>query len=316
MERTPFSLVGRSAGIVIGIICTLIVVGTMVVGSAGVARSQGASDPSREEVPELDTHDSSMAVTVDVLFNSRTSVDLKTDPRIVESRARAHVGEPGILRIDAFDHQGDVIASYNSWHPMWTVTFDESGHEETIVLEGQVGEVLIPFSAQLATLGITDVAYGQQVFEVDLDDTFIEFCQANPNHEACVTDLALGMSGTPTTAMPGQIVEYVISVENSGPNPARLFQIVDTLPEGVSYVRAKDATCVQNPSRVLTCRVDEALAVGDGMTMTIVGRVEPFLEVPAGEELVLRNEAKVELLAGTDTNKLNDVDMADTVVVK
>ena len=115
-------------------------------------------------------------------------------------------------------------------------------------------------------------------------------------------DLGITKTDSPDPVRVGVDLTYTLLVTNDGPQAATGVKVVDTLPDGVTFVSATTG-CVENAG-VVTCNIG-ALAMGDVFEITIV--VTPEVEG------TITNEAKV---SGNedDPNAANDQATQDTLV--
>jgi len=123
-------------------------------------------------------------------------------------------------------------------------------------------------------------------------------------------DLALSIADSPDPVLERDQLTYTVTVDNLGPGAAPNTRLVDTLPEGPSFVSAtaSQGNCVRdinsNSNGVLTCELG-TIAAGGHATVTIV--VEPR------REGTITNTATVN--AGTpDPNTDNNSDTETTTV--
>ncbi len=87
-------------------------------------------------------------------------------------------------------------------------------------------------------------------------------------------DLSITKTASPEPVMVGQDLTYTIVVANDGPQDATGVTVVDTLPEGVTFVSASEG-CTPPADGTVTCTVGD-LASGNVATITIV--VTPDVE--------------------------------------
>ncbi|MBN1315671.1 MAG: DUF11 domain-containing protein [Anaerolineales bacterium] len=120
-----------------------------------------------------------------------------------------------------------------------------------------------------------------------------------------LADMWIDKSATPTV-YGGELITYVLSVENFGPSDARDVVVTDVLPEGVYDV---DPGSCSLAGMVVTCDAGTIVA-GAGTSFTIVVRAEPGLE--AGTSL--ENQASV-ISTEPDPDMTNNSADADTSVV-
>jgi uncharacterized repeat protein (TIGR01451 family) len=83
-------------------------------------------------------------------------------------------------------------------------------------------------------------------------------------------DLSLVKTGPATVQVGGQVV-YKLSVANAGPDAASSVQVVDTLPEGVTFVSASGSgwSCTHDGDTTVTC-TRASLTVGAAPVITLV----------------------------------------------
>jgi uncharacterized repeat protein (TIGR01451 family) len=109
------------------------------------------------------------------------------------------------------------------------------------------------------------------------------------------TDLGITISDSRDPAVAGEELVYNLTV-TTGSSVASLARVTDTLPRGVSYVRAT-ADCVEEPSGILTCDLGVLLnrEVREfGITVMINAEVPSSGDGPT----TITNEASVKNLAG------------------
>jgi uncharacterized repeat protein (TIGR01451 family) len=100
-------------------------------------------------------------------------------------------------------------------------------------------------------------------------------------------EVDLGISKTgPVTATAGELVTYTLVVNNGGPATALDVQVVDALPNGLSYVRASSSQGLCQSG--VSCQLGE-LALNASATVTVVALVAG--DVPSGT--VVTNLAQV-----------------------
>ena len=118
-------------------------------------------------------------------------------------------------------------------------------------------------------------------------------------------DLALSLSGSPSTGNAGSNLTYTITVSNAGPNTVTDARVFDRLPSSIAFV---SATSPQGPcvlsNGLVTCTLTP-LTNGGNATVTIV--VTPPVEA------VLTNTAAI-YSSATDTNPANNFAVLLTTV--
>jgi len=103
-------------------------------------------------------------------------------------------------------------------------------------------------------------------------------------------DLAIYKTG-PNVLLAGALVTYVITAENRGPSAASVRDLKDVLPAGVALQRATLEIAGNSVTACVSaiCQMQRPITVGEVVTMTVVGLVDPAL--PDGS--VLTNTATV-----------------------
>jgi uncharacterized repeat protein (TIGR01451 family) len=86
-------------------------------------------------------------------------------------------------------------------------------------------------------------------------------------------DLELTKSGSPDPVLAGELLTYSLSVHNAGPSSAAATQLIDTLPEGVTFVSAvpSEGSCLESDGTV-----DCALGtLANGATVNVDVKIRP-----------------------------------------
>jgi uncharacterized repeat protein (TIGR01451 family) len=128
---------------------------------------------------------------------------------------------------------------------------------------------------------------------------------------AVQADLELSKSDSPDPVAAGTELTYELVVTNNGPDTSPSFELVDTLPAGVSFVSAS-AGCV-HAAGVVTCS-GGSLANGASASFEIVVLVDADLVYTAGGPTTITNSAAVTGV-GFDPNPANNSASEDTLVV-
>ena len=125
-------------------------------------------------------------------------------------------------------------------------------------------------------------------------------------------DLVISKTGD-MTATAGAQVSYVITVVNKGPSVASIRDLKDVLPPGVSLVNATLARAdgTLSACAAAICQTSRPITVGEIITMTVVGKVDPSL--PAGTILTDTAAVFAENLS-PDPDLSNNVDDQRTTV--
>ena len=118
-------------------------------------------------------------------------------------------------------------------------------------------------------------------------------------------DLSISKSDSPDPVTPGELLNYIVTVTNSGPGVASNVIVTDTLPTGVVYLSNSDS-CV-NASGTLTCNLGTIPSgVSRGFTIQVRVPANFLSSIPAGTAN-LTNTARV-------TANEPDGDLADNSV--
>jgi uncharacterized repeat protein (TIGR01451 family) len=128
---------------------------------------------------------------------------------------------------------------------------------------------------------------------------------------AVQADLELAKSDSPDPVAAGTQLTYELTVTNNGPDTSPSFELVDTLPAGVSFVSAS-ANCV-HAAGVVTCTGNN-LANGANASFQIVALVDADLVYNAGGPTTITNLATVTGV-GFDPDPSNNDASEDTLVV-
>lgn len=115
------------------------------------------------------------------------------------------------------------------------------------------------------------------------------------------------------TAAAGTQMDYVITITNNGPNSTHEAQVIDVLPDGVTYI-SDNADCVEAPVRTLTC--DPGLISADeSRDILVTVLIDPDLVYNAGGPVAITNHVTVENVAGLDLYQDNNSAFVEVQVV-
>jgi uncharacterized repeat protein (TIGR01451 family) len=167
---------------------------------------------------------------------------------------------------------------------------------------GQSATVTYKMRAQTLTqLGATSgTAFNRATVSVDetetqtLNNSVDESTTARRNAAAAPTDLGITKTGPTTPVKAGDLVSYVITVRNNGPQTSTGAQMRDTLPTGLTFVSA--AGCTET-SGTVTCPVG-TLAVGASVVFNVSAR----LNTPYNGTSPLVNTAVIDAVNDTDSS--------------
>ena len=151
----------------------------------------------------------------------------------------------------------------------------------------------------LTQLGVTSgTAFNRATVSVDetetqtLNNSVDESTTARRNAAALPTDLGITKTGPTSPVKAGDLVNYIITVRNNGPQVSTSAQMQDVLPAGLSFVSAPG--CLE-ASGTVTCPVG-TLAVGASVVFNIQAR----LNTPYTGASPLVNTALVDAVGDTD----------------
>nr|MBC8447361.1 DUF11 domain-containing protein [Chloroflexota bacterium] len=120
------------------------------------------------------------------------------------------------------------------------------------------------------------------VYSDIFDDTNANNFAHNLTTVSAWADLSVSKSDNPTTVIAGELLEYTVTITNSGPSDALGVFAVDTLDPNVTFQRIRDpyaigVVCSLNPidEHTLTCAVVDNMPAGDVLKFTIVVLVNP-----------------------------------------
>jgi uncharacterized repeat protein (TIGR01451 family) len=141
----------------------------------------------------------------------------------------------------------------------------------------QLGSLALNATATITVVGLvaSDVATGTELVNVARVDAANRDPVSGNNQTSVTTtvetaaNLSISKSATPSPAVPGEQLTYVLVITNSGPSDAVGVQVTDTLPAGfnVELVSATQGGCSSLPCTLGT------LPAGGVARITIVGSV-------------------------------------------
>ena len=102
--------------------------------------------------------------------------------------------------------------------------------------------------------------------------------QATPALEEVVAhDLVMTQNGLPANALPGQVVDYAVTITNLGPNPTRLVSLSNIAPDGLQDVVAVASPLATNSLATTAMWSVNNLAGGQSQVVTVTGRIDAAL---------------------------------------
>lgn len=175
---------------------------------------------------------------------------------------------------------------------------------------GQTATVTYKMTARTLTVpgAFAGTAFNQA--SVSVDETETTLANNQVVHDTTArrfsenADLGVTKTTAATSAAPGALIDYVITVTNAGPAASTTAQVLDNLPASVTLVSAPGCT---SAGSALTCAVG-ALAVGASKTFNVQVRLDPVY----GGANPLVNSATLD--APGDPNPLNNSSTASTPV--
>lgn len=219
---------------------------------------------------------------------------------------------PGATPSATFSYQGELTVSAGGTctQPAMGATSGTLRCTFPGLASGESAVVTYKMTAEalLAAGANTGVAFNAVSVSVDEAETLTANNQVvhdtTTRRFAVLTDMAVVKTAPAGPVAPGSDVSYVVTVTNNGPLASDGAQVMDTLPDGLTFLSAND--CILDNRRVV-CSIG-ALAVGASRTFTINAR----LALPYLGARPLVNTATVD--APGDTNPSNNSSSASTVV--
>jgi hypothetical protein len=149
------------------------------------------SNPQQQPIPEIDYDDPARSIIVKLLFKkaspSPTSIEQAT-PILIEvgpERARTHIGDPPLLKVWLLDKNLMTSDIFNTWNPLWTFFYDQSGKEHAIIQKEANGTIIFPFHRNLGYMELYSLPTGKFITRVNLTSTVERFCTENPRDPNC-----------------------------------------------------------------------------------------------------------------------------------
>ena len=148
------------------------------------AQAQLSDDPASLPFPDLNAKDPHRAVAISVHFNSATDVTVQ-DVVVANTRYPGSVGAPPLILLELLDHNGEVIAEHNAWHPLWENQWDENEVESGNDLPSGPGLFLVPLSETLTSVRISDIELDLVLLTVDVQSEVMASCAAMQGSPIC-----------------------------------------------------------------------------------------------------------------------------------
>jgi hypothetical protein len=145
-----------------------------------------AAGPGTDPFPVLDFNDPQKSVIINLDFYDRFNVDMSS-AEVVFERTHGTAGDPPLLGVEVFDINGNLIETFNAWHPLWAFVEDDAGNESRVILpHGAAGRIICPFRPDAVEMVISDIAAEQEVISIDLLQITHPFCRDNPSESECI----------------------------------------------------------------------------------------------------------------------------------
>ncbi len=144
--------------------------------------------------------------------------------------------------------------------------------------------------------------------EIDLDALL------SLQEELNSTDLAVTKTSQPEPVEVGDNLSYTVTVSNNGPNPANQTELIDDLPDEVTFIN-NSGSCSQTPPDSLTCELG-AISVGNSQDIHITVDTSNVCQNGVPQEIT--NQATVEnisKMAGDDKDLSNNMTALTTTPV-
>lgn len=191
-----------------------------------------------------------------------------------------------------------------------TVSID-SGGSVSFIVEARVGAGVAVGSSLINQAGATLGGEGSDpVDQNDVDTASVTVVEPR-------ADIQVVKVVDANSALPGDFLEYEITVSNLGPDTADSVEIVDTMPPGLLSVTwtcqgFDGAACATN-SDSGDISMQSSLPVGASLVFVVNGQIDPGLPASPDERIV--NTASATLIAQTtDPDESNNSDSAETVL--
>jgi uncharacterized repeat protein (TIGR01451 family) len=175
-----------------------------------------------------------------------------------------------------------------------------------------MGQFVFPFAPNLKTMTVFNVYENQPVGSYDLGEAIREFCEDHPDDPDCRTDLGLVNADSVDPGVAGETLDYILTVENQGPNPAHAPRVTDTLPAGLTFQSGPG--CSETAPGTVTCDL-AAIPAGDTASVAVTVLVAADLVYNAGAPLTVTNNATVANLAGDDLDPSDNSASENTLIV-
>ena len=115
-----------------------------------------------------------------------------------------------------------------------------------------------------------------------------------------VSDLSISQTVSTNPAVAGASFDYILTVNNAGPDAANAVQVVAILPTGLSH-NSNTAACLEAPLGTLTCQLG-LVSVGESREISMSLYAPPNMIHNVGAPLNITNTVSVTNLNSSDQN--------------
>lgn len=164
-----------------------VVLAVALVATTYAAVGQGTGpgdDPATEPIPSFSVPESAQSIVATVQFDSPTSAQI-VGWSVSNWPAPARTGNPPFIQVDVFDVDGNLIETFNEWHPLMVEYFGDDGLEGSVMEETGEGRFVFPYSPDLGDVMISDIELGIPLVEIDAHQIVLDYCGENADDPAC-----------------------------------------------------------------------------------------------------------------------------------
>jgi len=184
--KTALSVISPRLGVLAAVLAVALVATTY----AAVGQGTGpGDDPATEPIPTLDVPESAQSIVATVQFDSPTSAQVVRSS-VSNWPAPARTGNPPFIQVDLFDVDGNLIETFNEWHPLMVEYFGDDGLEGSVMEETGEGRFVFPFAPNIGNVVITDIELGQELIQIDAQQIVVDYCRENEGDPGCASVIA------------------------------------------------------------------------------------------------------------------------------
>lgn len=153
--------------------------------AADIGNASAQDDPATAPVPELIDilNDSRRALVIEALFQEGTAQFV--DAYVSETPPGVNAADPAMLGISWFDDIGTELGTRFAWDPRWLFEKTADGGERQFSLPEALGELVIPFNAQIQSVQIFDGESGEVLLDISVRPVIVSFCTDQPTDPNC-----------------------------------------------------------------------------------------------------------------------------------